>query len=705
MATKFAPVVATVALAGALPAFGQVASEGFNVNGAVGLGLRLSSAKAKDPAALNEYRDTDNSILGGFEANGRGRDYYFDVFTENLGTNDQYVDLRGGKYTIFKYQVYNNRMVHNWAIGALTPYAGVGTNLLTATLPNLNTATWNRFNLAERRDTTGLMFEFSNNSPWYIRTEANEVNQRGTRLIAGSNGTSPGNGFTDHAFPVEYKTRNLGLEGGYSSKRGQFALAVLHSRFGNSNDTLRWSNAFFGGLDTTWLPPDNEYTKLSANGAWKQLPMGSTLAGRLTYSKTTSAFDIAGTALNTGGVFGATNPSQPQFNGDIRHTTASLSLHANPTRQIDTRLYWNWFDKDNRSPHITFTTPPTGLNCGGLSCVTETLSYRKNNLGLDAGYRLNAQNRIVAGLDFVNLHRDRVDFDETKDRRLSLEYRNTTFDWMSARLKYQFLERRSHFLEGNAGTGPADPEFLNRFVARFDASNVDQNLVKMVFDFEPAALWTIGLEGIYKQNKFKDTVLGRTKDQRQELYLSLGWGDPQGFRVMAFADVEWIQYDSYHRNIGDLAATNAYDPAATPSALNYNWGATNKDRNYAVGLGADWRPIERWKLAASAIWQRTKGTVDFAVQSGATPAVPAVGISNFDNTRKIAFNLRSTYALTKQWDLIAGYAFERFRFSDIAYDNYQYTIGTGTGASYLSGYYANPNYTVNLVYLVGTYKF
>mgnify|MGYP000867452533 CR=1 FL=1 len=99
------------------------------------------------------------------------------------------------------------------------------------------------------------------------------------------------------------------------------------------------------------------------------------------------------------------------------------------------------------------------------------------------------------------------------------------------------------------------------------------------------------------------------------------------------------------------------------------------------------------------------GTVDFAVQSGATPAVPAVGISNFDNTRKIAFNLRSTYALTKQWDLIAGYAFERFRFSDIAYDNYQYTIGTGTGASYLSGYYANPNYTVNLVYLVGTYKF
>jgi hypothetical protein len=48
---------------------------------------------------------------------------------------------------------------------------------------------------------------------------------------------------------------------------------------------------------------------------------------------------------------------------------------------------------------------------------------------------------------------------------------------------------------------------------------------------------------------------------------------------------------------------------------------------------------------------------------------------------------------------------EKFRFSDIALDNYQYTIGTGTSTSHLSGAYAFPNYTLNVAYVAGTYKF
>ncbi|HET6315508.1 MAG TPA: MtrB/PioB family outer membrane beta-barrel protein, partial [Chloroflexota bacterium] len=163
-------------------------------------------------------------------------------------------------------------------------------------------------------------------------------------------------------------------------------------------------------------------------------------------------------------------------------------------------------------------------------------------------------------------------------------------------------------------------------------------------------------------------------------------------------------YDSYHRNIGNLAAGNAYDPSAPPNAQNYNWGATNLDRSWLIGVGTDWLPRERLKITGSAIWQWTHGTADFQVQT-TTPAVPVVPISNFDNTRKFTLNLKSTYAVTPRWDVTAGYAYERLRFSDIALDGYQYTIGTGTGASYLSGAYANPNYTANIGYMMVTLKF
>jgi MtrB/PioB family decaheme-associated outer membrane protein len=696
-------------------AMAQDSGDGMTVSGTVGAGVRSTTSKTNDGAMLNEYRDLGSGALGLFDIKGRSRDYWIDAYGENLGRADQYLNLRGGRYSMFRYELYENAIIHNWAFSARTPYGGVGGATLTGTLPNLNPATWGAFDMREKRKDIGGNFEFSGSSPWYVRVDGNQVTQDGLRLIAGSNGTSPGNGYNDKPFPVDYVTRNLSLEGGYATKKGSFSVSVLHSKFSNANDTFRWQNAFFNNqLDTSWLPADNDYTKYSANGVLRQLPMGSTLAGRISMSKTTSAIPIAGTALNTNGVFGATNPSASSFAGEVVHETASLSLHSNPTRQLDSRLYFNWFKKENNSTIVTFTNPATGLNCGGASCVTEAMGYKKTNFGADVGYRINPENRLVFGLDFVDLKRDRVDFDQTKDTRASVEYRNNSLDALSMRMKYQHLQRRSHFLQGADGTNANDPNYLNRYVARFDAANVDQDLLKFVLDAQPAKHWDLGAELIVKRNNYKDTTLGRTNDERQELYFSVGYGDPSSFRVLAFADVEFVKYDSYHRNISgplnadgscSAAAANCFDPFAAATTNNYNWQALNRDKNYSIGFGADWKPNDRLKLSGSLVWQQTQGVVDFAVQAPANPAVSPTRINNFDNTRRLTLNLRGTYALNKNVDLMAGYSFDRFRFSDIAYDGYTYTIGTGTSASHLSGVLANPNYTAQIVYLMAMYRF
>ncbi len=708
----------------------------FKLFGSVGLGdlSTHESSDTKDAAKLNEYRDLSSGAFGTFDLKGRGNAYYLDAFGENLGRDDQYLDFKGGKYTIFKYQLYENKIIHNWTFNARTPYSGVGGDTLTATLPNLNPGTWNTFNFNLKRDNIGGMFEMSNNSPWYWRVDANEVNDNGLKLIAGANGTSPGNGFTDKPFAIDTKTQNMSVEGGYATKQAQLSVNALYSKFTNNKEQLNWTNGFFGNqLDTSTLAPDSNYLKLGVNGVMKQLPVDSTLAGRLSYSRTKDDVQIATTALNTGGVYSATNPDRSTFNGDVVHETASLSLYSNPSKELDSRVYWNWFKKDNNSPTVAFTELTAGLTCGRVTqgatvlnpgdCVTETLSYKKNNFGTDVGYRLNPHNRIVAGIDYVDLERDRVDFDETKDKKATLEYKNTSLESLSTRMKYQHLERRSHFLEGSAGADANDPEYLNRFVARFDASNVDQNLFKLVLDAVPAESWDVSLEAIYKQNQYKDTALGRLKDNRQEYYISAGYGDIRTFRVMLFADIELVQYDSYHRNINTVSsgsgttpndtpsgdcqssAPNCYDPNTAANSNNYNWGAKNKDRSWAVGLGTDWSATSRLKVKTSLIGQETKGTVDFAVQPGANPATPSVPINNYDNTKTLTFNLKGIYSYSKSWEFTGGYAYERFRFDDISYNGYQYTIGSGTGASYLSGAYAFPNYTMNSVYVVATYKF
>ena len=727
----------------------MAADGGVQWSGEASVGLRGTNTNALDPSKSREYRDTHSSALGIFDVKGRGDDYYVNAFGENLGRDDQYLDLKGGKYGIFKYQLYGNELRHNFGAGAgaLSPYAGIGTANLTAVttkaggITNTIPANWNSFDNSYKRQDIGGMFEFSNNSPWYIRADVNEVRRDGVKLISGAIGTSPGQGFMDLPSPVDFKTTNFSLEGGYTTKRGQVAVSWLQSKFTNANPYLNWTNGYLGGgsaiQDTTVLPPNNDFTKFGLNGTLRQLPAGSTLAGRLSYSKVTDDVPVLQNILSLvgAGVGVSTNvataANRTLFQGNVVNKTASLSLTSHPLAALDTRVYWNWFRKDNNSTAVTFNpvAAPAAANlslsggggtvCSATApCTNDLFNYRKDNVGIEGGYRINRQNKISAGFDYFGTNRERPDSNKTNDRKYYTEWKSSPFDILDTRIKYQYLSRSSNYLGGD----PLVP--LDKFVRRFDLSNVKQNLLKVTFDVSPAPFLDFGFEGIYKNNDFNETPLGRQKDNRQEYYASVSYGDPKTFRMMLFGDIELTQYDSLHR----VGACNP-DPQApaqgpTPACLispgggvssTYTWSAKNLDRSYQAGLGADWLPGEKWILKSSLIWAKTQGSADFAAQSGTVLSAPFLPIQNFDNTTRVSLNLKGTYKYSRNWNFTGGYAFERYRFSDIGYDNFLYTVTpavsatcTGGGArcaSFLSGQSAYQNYNANVFYLIGTYKF
>ena len=620
--------------------------------GEASLGLRQTNDAALDNSKLNEYRDLGSTVpLTMFDAKGRGDNYYLNLFGENLGRDDMFLDLRGGKYRVFKYQLYDNELRHNFGsgLGALSPYAGIGGTTLTAVFPNGTPTAWNSFDHSYSRRDLGGMFEISANSPWYFRTEANEVKRSGINVLAGSQGTSPGNGFVDLPTPIDYTTMNYSAEGGYASKRGHFAVNFMRSDFSNDNPLLRWTNGFFGGgVDTTILAPSNDFTRISANGNLRKLPGDSTLAGRVTHSKLTNSVAVQGTMLSTGGTNPATVASSPVFNGDIKYTTVGLSLSSHPLHDLDTRLYWNWAHEKNDSTQVIFRPAAgTGLlggassncsNTGPAACVPELFGYKKNNYGVEAGYRLNRGNRLTGGFDYYDIVRDRIDFRGNQDRKLYGEWKNSSLDTLTARFKYQYLERRSAWGVPGAVTAFNPTE---NYVRRFDLANVNQDLIKVVLDVQPAPFLDLGLEAIYKKNDYKDTALGRVNDDRQEYYASLSYGDPKSFRVMLFGDIEFLEYNSTHR-VGGTTLANS-DPNAAPNntapgapfSTIYTWNAKNKDKSWQVGLGADWLPTERFTIKSSLIYAETNGTVDFAALGGADIAPPGLlPIKNFDNTKR-----------------------------------------------------------------------
>ncbi len=686
----------------AAPALAQ-SDEPFRLEGSVSLGgIRVDDGDAADASKLNEYRDLSSGLMTGFDLRGRSHRFWLDAFGENLGRDDQYLTARGGMYDVFKYRLYSDSLRHNFLFNGRTPYAGAGSANQTATFPQLNPATWNALDVGYKRRDAGGNAEYQALAPWYFRADANQVTTTGSKLGSSSQGLSPGNGFVDLAFPVDYKTRNATFEGGYNSKTVHAALSWMTSKFENDNESLNWTNGFFAnGTDTSYLGPDNKYSRLAGNATFRKLPIGSTLALRFTKDELESNATLATSVLNTAGVMALTGPNVGTFAGRIENETFTAALASAPAKNFDTRAYFNYYKRDDKSTHVEFNSALGVFD-------NDLFSYKKNNYGIDGHYRINRGNRLGAGYDYLDTKRTRFDFDRTKDKKFFVEYKNTMFDELAVRVKYTSLKRDSNFLLANDGVNAADRLFWNRFLQAFDAANLDQDQWKLTLDYSPAENFDISLEGISKKNKYRGQVLGRLRDERRELYVSASYGAPSSVRFTVFADVEDVKYDSRHRVLGfPVTAPDAYDPFAAPTAANYNWEGSAKDQNWAVGFAVDWPVMDKLSLKFTAMHYKTDGSVDFASQGAVTSPSYPVPISLWDDTRRTSFNVRAVYALNKTWSFTGGYAYEKFDYKDASYEGYQYTIPVTAvpATSYLNGFYANPQYKANIIYGMATYRF
>ncbi len=702
-----------------------LAQDSMKYEGSVSLGGIYNDESGVDLSKMNDIRDLSNGGLFGWDIKGRSSRYWFDFFGENIGRDDQYVNLKGGSYGSFKYRLYSDSLTRNWLDGGKTPYSGAGTaNHTNATWPNLNTATWNSFDGKYDRRDDGGYFEFGGLSPWYFRVDANQVSQSGSKAGAASQGMSPGNGFVDLAFPTEYTTKNTVGEVGYSTKTMHIALSWTGSKFENDNKVVNWTNGFWNsGTDTTYLGADNKYERWLLNATFRQLPLNSVFALRWTKDELKADTAVGSTVLGvaSGAASGTaatllpTGANTNTFNGKVDNETFTLALTSTPAKGLDTRLYYNDYKREDDSTHMVFESRPvTGPATGPITqYLNEPYSYKKQNWGFDAFYRVNRQNRVGVGYDDLKFDREdeRYDYNVSKDKTWFLEWKTSMVENVSARLKYTNLDRKSDFKLGSMGADANSADYMYRFQTAFDAQDLKQDKWKVTLDASPVEFLDLGLEYNYKDNDYQatSTTLGRWKDKRSEVYLSLSYGDPSAWRFTVFGDWEKVKYDSQHRVTGTTTATTPpgpYDPSIPATASNYNWQGTNKDANYAYGLAVDYPATEKLKLAASLMYYKTDGQLDFAAPPTIAAASYPQPVSLYDDSKRTAINLKGIYAFSKTISFTAGYAYEKYDYKDAQYDGYQYTIpASGRADSYFMGYYKDPTYKANIFYGWVTWKF
>ena len=684
------------------------------IEGSGTLGYLHDSINSPDSSKFQEYQDLGNGVISDVFVRGRSGTSWFNGYGENFGRTDQYMMLEGGIYEVWKGKIYYDQIPHEFLFNGKTPFAGSGSNNLTATFPQPNPATWNTIDLGYKRSDYGGYFEWQGNSPWFIRFDANEVQYEGTKPGAGALGTSPGNGFIDLMIPVHNNTKNFNVEGGYNTGDLNLSAAYLYSKFDNDNATLTWNSPFFGNnVDTTFLPPDNHFQRVTLNATWRSLPWQSTLAARYTWSQMESTVDLAQIALNstTPPFYGPTDPNVGQFNGKIDNQTFTLAFASHPIASVDTRIYYNWYKRNNDSTQVVYG-PDSIVNCGG-PCQNLLYQFTKDNWGFDAYWRFAPGNRLGAGYNYLYTSENRPDYDSVKNQQLFVEWKNNSLENLSMRLKYSYLQRRSNYLGYDEGVDANDPNYLARFTSAFDSAPLDQNAIKFTGDWDPMPMAALSLELRWLKNDYQGINLGRTSDKREGAYLSGSYGATDGVRFSLFGDLEHITYDADHRQISTGSCNppppgnGCFDPYTPPNSSAYNWSSNNSDRDWSIGVGVDWPVMDKLTIKGSILYYQTDGSADSFSQNNYGNPLP---ITAWDDTRHTTANVKGIWTYDKNWSFTLGYAYDRWRYSDQAYNGYQYTIpfpgvSTNTGQSYLSGYNAFTNYVSNIVYVLATYKF
>lgn len=654
----------------------------------------INGSKAK----FNEYGDIQNGLYGDVKIKYVDDKYYVDFYSRNMFYDTQSYDLESGKWGAFKFNINYSEIPHNFTYDAQTLYSGAGTANLTYSThpPSTDTSTWNKFDYSTERKNYSAGFKLDVLKPFFLDFSA-AIDERTGIYPIGAAGTSPGGISLELPAPIDYKTNSINLLAGYVRNPLFVSLGYFYSNFTDSNTIFNFRNPSTintaSVTDTYSLPPDNQFYKINLKGALK-LPLNSKFNVDLATADAKSDAVLRNSYVSDviGGLTNIALSSQ-FFNGEVITNNIATSITSKPLSFLDVKLFLKYDDRENKSDVITITDTTT---------FTNTLfNYRRVKYGTELGFQLPAKFYFLGTYNYSTISREREDIPDNKDDLCSAELRWKGFDFLTARVGYERLDRRADFQL-------TDTTDLETFIRRFDAASKSRNTYKANLDLFPTDNFSISLGYKHRDTNYPDTVLGLTGDRGDEFLVDVDYRINKQIRLFGSFDYEYVRQDQFQRQTDGTAI----DPSSTPTSTNFNWTAAQKSENYSYMAGAEIFIIpEKLTLLLQYSYLQADGSVDYTYLLGAVP-LPAsrtqdnIDLSNWDGYKLSYFCIKLSYKMTKALSVAAGYVYEKYDYNDAQYDGYQYVPAiSGSNGAYLTGAYDDPSYESHVGFVTLSYHF
>lgn len=682
------------------------------ISGDISLGVRTIHLP-RDSAKFYEYNGLKNGLFGDLFLMYDSEKYSTSLTGESIGLDDQSYKIEGRKWGDFKYSLYYNEIPHNYSFKARSFYTDVGSNNLTysgATVPTNSNQWESRFDYSIKRENLGGSFDLTMNSPFFITLNVNQLQREGLLPIGAPSGvprtgtTSAFGNVIEMPAPIDNTTTDITLETGYKMKSLFFSLGGSYSAFNTKDEWLTFRNPYVTNQslsEAISLPPDNKFYNVKFQGMAK-LPLDSTFSLNASFSKLKSEVDLLDTiwAYATPGPiysFATLGLNDKTFDGDISYKNFSAALTSSPIKNLSTKLFYKFLKKDNDSDEITYTN-------GGVSETNHIFDYKKNNMGIDLGYKFTKNLKTTVGYDYLKIKREREDIPETRDNKYYAQLKYSPFDFLGTTIKYQRLDRNATF--ESPGVGPTDPKYIENFVRRFDATDKNQDTLKFSVDLSPLERLDLTAEYAFKKDDYDETILGLTKAKRNEFILDASY-EIKGVKLFSYFDYEVATRDMSSRYINP-SGTYSFDPNTAPVTNSYNWDVKLKDKNYALGAGFEFPVIaKKLLLGVQYDYEKANGNADFTSQIlTGTLTQDNMDIPLYDDYKKHALTTKLKYIYKDKLSLIFGYTYEKLKINDALFEGYQYIMPvTGATNTYLTGAYKDESYSANLFYLNAVYRF
>ena len=657
-------------------------------------------------AKFMEYNDLRNGAYGRVRLNYDTEKYFMDFKADDIAYDTQNYRLGGGMWGKFKADIYYDEFPHNFTFGARSFYQGIGGNFLTypGAAPSLNISTWNEFDYSVKRKNYGGGFKLEMLKPFYFDVSASREERDGLYPIGVSLRSPGGPALEQLAMPIDYKTTNIKLEGGYAKKPFFFSFSYLYSQFENDNNKLFFRNpAAAPGVTTPdifTLPPDNHYFKLAFKGAVK-LPMNSKFSTNLAFSRAKSEADLVSYYLNNAGAVTPLTLSDPKFNGKIDTQNYDFVLSSNPISFLEGKIFYKHYKTSNKSDQIVTTDitsiPPTEVN--------DLFDYKKDTVGVELGFKLPAKFYLNTFYHYIKTKREREDIPENKDDLYSVELRWNGLDFMLPKVGYERLNRRAKF------EGSIDPNDIEFWLRRFDAAAKIRNTYKASIDLSPIENLNFGVVYKHKKTDYRNNIIGLTDEKSNLINIDGDFTIGKFVKLFGYFGYERIDSNQSQRQFAAPPPANAGNPITGPtSATRFNWDAKQKEKEYDYGIGAEIYAIpKKLTFILQHDYVRSNGLVDYTVFRALNPGETQdnIDLPAWDDYRQDSYIIKAVYNVVKGLSLTLGYAYERFNYKDAQYDGFRYTVGAfpANNTAALTGAYTKPSYSTNLVFLGATYKF